>query len=483
VTPEAGQREYLRVAYDGEEPSPGPIWGGVERVPPSCRTVVGAVAGARSGKTFLGSLRILHLALTVPVRLGAGEEASVPIVAPDMRLARQAFRFVRGGIERLPSVRKMVVGKINAESVLLRRKDGVPVRIECLPASAGGSAVRGRNFLGALLEEACFFRDEATGVVNDAEIFRAIEPRIVRGGQLVVQSTPWGPTGLLYDLHKLNYGRPQTALIAHAATRLMRSDAWLLEQIARSELADAENAAREFGALFSASAGNTWFDGASLDPSGEECGAIVSLEPMPGEELTAGADLAFTRNGAVLVVVGRLGDRRRVVYLEEVRPTEAAPLVPSKVLGHFASVLTRYRGCPVAADGHYRESFREALTESGLPLRPCPEGAQGKALVHTHARVLLREGKVSLPNHPRLLRQLRERTSKLTSGGALSFHAPTWTDGAHGDIADALLLALFQAHGASVPGPRVVRDPFDEEEEANAGRRDVLGTLTGARRR
>lgn len=483
VAPEPGQREYLRVAFDGESPAPSsPVWGPVDTVPAECRTVVGAVAGARSGKTYFGSLRMVHLALTVPVKLAPGEEASVPIVAPDMRLAAVAFRYVCGCLDSLGSIEVVQRG---SESITLVRRDGIRVRIECLPATRGGSAVRGRTFLGGLLEEACFFRDESTGVVNDAEIFRAILPRIVRGGQLVVQSTPWAPSGLLYDLFKSNYGHPVTALIAHASTRTMRSDPWILEQVEREERSDSANAEREFGARFSASAGNLWFDSASLERAvkGDDPGDIIDLPPSAGEELTAGADLGFAKNSAALCVVGRLGDRRRILYLEEVRPSVDSPLVPSIVLSHFAGVLARFRSCPVMADAHYRESFREALSNSGLTLRPAPEGANGKASVHTHARVLLREDKLLLPNHGRLVRQLRERASKLTSGGAVSFYAPTWADGAHGDLADAVLLALYQPSGVSVPGIRLVRDPFDEEAELNESRRDVRGMLVGRRNR
>ena len=69
--------------------------------------------------------------------------------------------------------------------------------LEALPATRGGSALRGRSLVGAVLDEAAFFRDEDYSV-NDAEIYRAVAPRILPEGQTIIASTPWAEgVGLL----------------------------------------------------------------------------------------------------------------------------------------------------------------------------------------------------------------------------------------------------------------------------------------------
>jgi phosphotransferase system HPr (HPr) family protein len=65
----------------------------------------------------------LHLALTVDLsRLAVGEVASIPFVAPDMRLAKQPLTYVQGIVGRDPQMLRLVVGKVDqAESLELER--------------------------------------------------------------------------------------------------------------------------------------------------------------------------------------------------------------------------------------------------------------------------------------------------------------------------------------------------------------------------
>ena len=95
--------------------------------------------------------------------------------------------------------------------------------VECLPATRGGSALRGRSLVSAVLDECAFFRDEQFAV-NDTDLFKATAPRVLPGGLVVIASTPWAETGLLFDEFSRNYGAPVTALACHAPTTLMRSD-------------------------------------------------------------------------------------------------------------------------------------------------------------------------------------------------------------------------------------------------------------------
>ena len=55
-----------------------------------------------------------------------------------------------------PSLARMVAAE-TADSVTIERPDGRRVVIECLPATRGGSAVRGRSLVGAVLDESAFF--------------------------------------------------------------------------------------------------------------------------------------------------------------------------------------------------------------------------------------------------------------------------------------------------------------------------------------
>ena len=72
-------------------------------------------------------------------------------------------------------------------------------------------------------------------------------------------STPWAKSGLLYELYRDNWGKPQTALVAHAPTLLMNPCEMTESIVKRETQRDAENALREFGALFMDSGSSDFF--------------------------------------------------------------------------------------------------------------------------------------------------------------------------------------------------------------------------------
>jgi hypothetical protein len=462
------QHALARVAFDGARPEPtetsrrlfaldGPI-------PPVARSILVAVCGARAGKSYvLGGLRLLHLALTVPLTtLAAGEIAVALIVAPDVRLGRQVLRYALGAAESSPDVKRRIASK-TADGFLLKRPDG-HVSIEVLPATRGGSAVRGRSLVGCVLDECAFFRD-STYQVNDVELYRAVAPRILRGGQLILASTPWAEAGLLWDFFKRNYGHPVDAICAHAPTLLLRNDEHTRTYVDRERARDPMNAAVEFDAEFMASAGDAFFDAAAISSSIEE-------DPKPAVHSVAsvGADFGFRSDSSALVAAYRepLPAQRIVIPLAGVVervPEKRQPLKPSVVVKEFASHVRANGADHIIADAHYRQSIAEHLETHGLSLVSAPEGANGKADTHQVVRGLFREGRIRIPNHERLVRQLREVTARPTAGGGISIVSPRWRTGGHGDLVSALVLAAWDASRGLVEAPPVFAAPVDEVAE------------------
>jgi hypothetical protein len=447
VTLEPGQRELVRVAFDGEQPEGRLgelIFGSLEPIPQSARGVLCAVCGARSGKTYvLGALRLLHQSLTTPLEtLAPGEQAIGLIVAPDMRLARQALSYVKGACRMRKQLSALVVAE-TADSITLRRPEGGVVAIECLPATAGGGAVRGRSLVGALLDEAAFFRDDSYKV-NDAEIFKAVHPRMLPGAQLVIASTPWVKKGLLYELYRGNYGKHQTAVAAHAPTLLLRDVPLTREIVERERQLDPDNARREFDAEFMDLDAQAFFDSRAIERSVDPK-LVLPLSYDPDACTAVGSDFAFRHDSSALVAVARDRALYRVANVLELRPTEG-PLVPSAVVGVFARIARGYQCEGVVADSHYRESISEHLDQHDLLLFSAPEGVTGKNSTFTKFRTLLHGGKFRLPEHTRLIRQLREVQAKPTAGGQISIQSPRWKTGGHGDLVSALVLATDYCH-------------------------------------
>lgn len=267
VTLTAGQLAMSAVAFDGGDLDGGELceelFGSVTEIPDIARRVVVIKKGARIGGSYLSALRALHLATTVSLeRMAPGEVASAIIVAPDLRLARQTLRFALGAARSTPELASAIASETEDSFTLsLGRHDVV---IECLPATRGGTATRGRSLVAAVFSECAFFRD-ADFVVNDEELYRAVLPRIMPGGQLVIESTPWAEAGLLYQLFADNFGAPKTALAVDAPTLTMRDDEHTRGIVEMEYERDPENARREFGAEFMTAGSGLFFDAEALE--------------------------------------------------------------------------------------------------------------------------------------------------------------------------------------------------------------------------
>lgn len=268
------QEVLCRVAFDGEEP--GSLTGtdrdlatqlfgpDVDTVPPEARSVIVIVKGARIGGSRMSALRALHLAATFdPTAVAPGEIASATIVGPDIRLGRQTLRFAHGAATATPALAG-AMGSVTEDSFQLVTGPGRAVAVECLPATSGGRAVRGRSLVAAVMSEAAFFRDRDY-LVNDEEISRALAPRLTHGAQLIIESTPYAEMGLLHSLYHENWNSPETALAVRAPTLLMRPEPTMRALVERERKRDPDNAAREFDAEFISAGSDLFFDPTAID--------------------------------------------------------------------------------------------------------------------------------------------------------------------------------------------------------------------------
>lgn len=463
-----------KVAYDGIDPVDLPddeksiareVFGNVDRFTKAQREVVVALCGARAGKTYaLVALRVLHLALTVSLAtLAPGEVASAPIIAPDKSLATQALHYIQGAIASKPELAALVIGKPDAaESIEIKREGGRSVEIIVKAASARGRTGRGKSLVCAVMDEAAFFYD-STYAVNDEEIYRGLAARIMPGGQLIIDSTPWAQVGLVYELFAANHPNPEvaglpprpqnagTALALHATTLRLRNNEHTRAMVEREEKRDLDNALREFWARFMAAGTSTFFEPACI----EKCldfDLHLPLPPATGVEVTAGGDIGLTKNSSALCVGHTLPNGlTKVAELIEDKPKEGEPLQPSVIAKQYVGTVTKHGGSYLMADQHYRGTLLEHATPVGLGIVDAPASP---AVAFVAVRARMREGRYRIPNHPRFLRQMRETMAKQGSGGQVTIILPKWKTGEHGDLVSAFVLMAYQTAGEQVEAPK-----------------------------
>ncbi len=357
-----GQAELARVSFDGAEPSDGigaRIFGFTGDVPVGARSVVGAVCGARGGKSYvLVALRLVHGMLVRDLSsMAPGQRAVALIIAPNDKLRREVMNYAIGAVRSKPELAAMVDGAPASDGFGLRRPDGHVVRFETGVATAGGYGARGRALTDFALDECAFFRDSSFKV-NDEEIYRAGSARVLPGGQTIVASTPWAQAGLLYEMHKRNFGKPTDALVAHAPTLVLHDSEMTRAIVEREESRDPDNARREFGAQFMTGGTTVFFEVSALD-------AAMTEEPFvlqPRDQV----DFGFRSDSSSLIIVAMRGNMLHVFDGAEEKPAEGAPLKPSKTVEVFAKRIAGRCGY-LMADGHYREAIAEHLETHGAP--------------------------------------------------------------------------------------------------------------------
>ena len=449
----AAQRVLAEVAFDCAEPaslsSPdrliaAELFGEIETVPSSARGVLAAVCGARGGKSYvMSALYSVWRMVTADLDgLAPGEQASAVVVAPDVRLGRQVLRYAAGAIRQVKPLASCIISE-STDGLVLRRPDGHLVALEVLPATRGGSAVRGRSLVSAVLDEAAFFRD-ADSVVNDEEVFRGVAPRVLPGGMVVLASTPWAEAGLLFELFSANHGRPTTALAVHAPTSLLRAgDARIAAMIRRERQRDPDNARREFDAEFVTVGSGLFFPPAVLERATSL--AVPRSDTCPrGTTAYIGGDLGLVRDSTAFAVAHEVDGQVSIVDLLELRPSPGVPLRLSEVVAAGCALAARHGAREIHVDHHALEPAREHLPE-GYTLSPVAAGAPAKTERHQQARSAMAEGRVHIAAElGRIVRQLGTLTARPLPGGGYTITTPR-RSGAHGDAAAAAVLAIEAA--------------------------------------
>ncbi len=469
-----GQTEFARVAFDGGDPEGSlgeQLFGKVGEIPTRARGVVAAICGGRAGKSYvIVALRMCWGMLTRNLSsLAFGQRAVALVVAPRDDLRQEVVNYALGAFRSKPELKAMLRlprGTTDDDIVsefTIKRPDGHSVRFQAGVSTAGGYGGRGKSLTDFCMDEAAFFRDKGHAV-NDQDIYDAASARVLPGGQSIIASTPWGKAGLLYETYAKNYEKPKTALVAVAPTLLLHDSEMTQTIVARAYEVDRDNAEREFGAKFMSAGTEIFFDPSLIDSCIDPTlFPDVVRKRQPGEGVAAGGDLGFRSNSSCLVVTHRKGRDAIVAEIVEEVPEPGKPLKPKAVMAKFAARLLEHGSQEFMADGHYKETATEELEEHNLTFVDAP---LTPADTFIKCRQFMRGGHVKMPNHERLVQQLKEVRGKPIPGGGMSIIMPRWAQGAHGDIAAAFVLSIFQFASEPLPAPPPDENSAEYQEAA-----------------
>ena len=478
-----------------------------DKLPTSPKKVVAVRAGGRAGKSSrLLAPKAIHAAWTVPLpTLRRGEFARALLTAPQDTDSETVLDYCRGYIHDSPLLKAHLIDAPDEEDeedeiaigtkkrIALRRPDGTLVEIAIRAASAKGRTGRGKTLVFAGVDEAEFFNIGESGsgqryAVSDAEIIRAVLPRIVDGGQAWLVSTPWVEhAGELEQTIDANYGHHTTALVAVAGTRLL-NPTWdpngAIEAYERER--DPENAAREIDAIPLTSGTKQFFPEDAIQTS-FRASRTVELQPVVGMAHWAGVDFGFRKNSSAIAISRGEAGMARIAHEHELRPQRGASLKPSAVVKDFAYRCMRYGVRSMRGDLHYADTAHEELAKLAAAMRS-PEKADeetrewvemvkrdpfaarnpvpsydewhvtdaNKADLFTEFRRRMQESRMDLLFSERLRDQLRQTTYRAGTGGVVKVILPK-IGASHGDLLGAVALAGSMAT-IQVAAPRRQRE-------------------------
>ncbi len=439
-----------------------------------------ARVGRRGGKSTTLDRVIAMLCALTCWQIPPGDVGCFPIFNIKVGYAEQRLDNISRIYEALGVDHKL--GRDKVGRFLLVERSGIYVRAM---AASFRTAV-GFTAIGFLADELARWIDEKTGKNPASHVLGSVRPAMATqlpyGAAEFLISSPWSTLDAHYDAFELGNTEDQRVAWAPSWVANPSLTEETCKRLARMEAESGENIdfEREYRAIPMTSGEAWFFDHAAIENAAEEY--ELGQAPNPGDTVNAGADFGFRSDSSALVVVHRTSGDGVITPADlcELRPAKGAPLKPSETVRTFATTLRKHSVPALMADGHYAESVREHLNEHGLQYVAGPTDVPAS---YVRFRALLHQGKVRLPKHKQLLRDLKEVQSKPTATGRLSIHLPRRPGGGHCDLVSALVLACWPTAGHTIPAEPDLPDGWTlaEVEEVEAVeaelRRQALGAL------
>ncbi len=393
---------YALPLTDAEMQTFNQIAGG--RKPPTKRVrEVWVDAGRRGGKSQQAAGIAIHTALFVKHKLSRGETGMVLVIAGTRDQAGVVFNYVREFLESTPALHREIANITREEIVL---KNGIVIAVH----SNSVRTVRGRTLVAAIFDEVSFWRDESSAT-PDIEVYRAIMPSLATtNGILIGISTPYRKVGLLYQKYRDHFGQDDDGvLIVKGATQMFNptlSD----ETIATQRAADPTGAISEWDAEFRDDL-TTFLDDRVLDAA-VEYGRPLELPPKPvSYKAFVDASGGGTGGDTYTVAIGH--KEEGLFFIDAVRGV-AGPFDPYAVTKEYAALLKQYRITSVTGDRWGKEWVQSAWRNTGIGYTQSP---LAKSDIYLECLPLFTRGLVRLPDHNKLLRELRLLERQCHRGG------------------------------------------------------------------
>ena len=392
------------------------------------------VVGRRGGKSRIAALIALFLAVfrDYQAYLAPGEVGTLPVIAQDRKGARTIMRYMTGLIHAVPMLRDMLASEPTKETIELRNRVVIEVMTASIPA------VRNYTVVGAVCDEAAFWKTDEDAANPDVEILNALRPGMgtIPDALLICLSSPYARRGALWDAHREHFGHnDDETLVWQADTATMHPhapDSRLGRLIAKAYRDDESAASAEYGAAFRRDI-ESFVSREAVDAV-----VIPGRRELPPSAVVRYKSFTDPSGGSVdsfTMAIAHV-ERGKVVLdcVREARP----PFNPNEVVAEFCEVLRTYRITSVAGDRYGGLWPAERFKAHGIRYEP---SEKTKSELYAELLPMLNSQQVELLDDKRLIAQLCNLERRTARGGRDSIdHAPRSRDDVVNSCAGALVL-------------------------------------------
>ena len=353
------------------------------------------LCGRRAGKSRIAALVAVYIALFAPVKLAPGERGAVLVLANGIDQAGLVFSYAKAFITESPVLQREIVSVTKSE---IRLRNGITIAVH----ANSFRSVRGWTSLACIFDEVSFWRDESFAQ-PDVETYTAcLGSLLTTNGMLIGISTGYRRAGLLYAKYRDHFGEDTAdVLVVQGSSRTF--NATLSEAgIAAMRAADPTAHASEWDAEFRADLSAFLDD--ELVERAVDYDRPLELSAMTNTSYDAFTDAAGgTGNDAYAIAIGhKQGENFIIDVVRGTRP--GVPFDPAAVTEEYAQLLRSYRTYSVTGDHYTAAWVSSAWTKHGITYR---QSDLSKSEIYLECAPLFARGLVRLPNHPKLLRELR----------------------------------------------------------------------------
>jgi hypothetical protein len=393
------------------------------RNPPSQRVrELWAIVGRRGGKSRMAAALAVTLACFVRHKLARGEQGQVLVLAASQDQARVVFSYAKAFLTESPVLRQEIDVITRTE---IRLCNGITIAIH----STSFRTIRGRTLCAAVFDEVAIRRTEWSAW-PDTETYTAVLPSLLTtNGMLIGISTGYRRLGLLYQKHRDHFGIDSNDTLVVQGSTLQFNGTLDEAAIAAQRAADPAAAASEWDGSFRDDI-STFLDDQLIDAAVEH-GRPLELPPARGTFYRAFTDASGgTGNDAYSLAIGHKG-KDGVFVIDVVRGTQGK-FDPQEITKQYAELLKEYRVRAVTGDNYAAQWVAAAWRGTGVHYVKSPLPKSG---IYLEVVPLFSRGLVRLPDHPKLLRELRLLERHTARSGKDTVDHPR---GGHDDHANAV---------------------------------------------